>query len=57
MVPADDDLFGGEHVRVYRETAGARGHQLARCDGPDADDAGANVGETADLPADPSHRR
>ena len=26
MVPADDDLFGGEHVRVYRETAGERGY-------------------------------
>jgi deazaflavin-dependent oxidoreductase (nitroreductase family) len=24
--PADDDLFGGEHVRVYRETAGERGY-------------------------------
>jgi deazaflavin-dependent oxidoreductase (nitroreductase family) len=23
---SDDELFGAEHVRVYRETAGARGH-------------------------------
>ncbi|HTZ62937.1 MAG TPA: nitroreductase family deazaflavin-dependent oxidoreductase [Solirubrobacteraceae bacterium] len=23
---SDDDLFGAEHIRVYRETAGARGH-------------------------------
>jgi deazaflavin-dependent oxidoreductase (nitroreductase family) len=26
MVDPDDDLFGAEHVRVYRETAGERGH-------------------------------
>ena len=26
MAPGDDDLFGGEHVRVYRETAGERGY-------------------------------
>ncbi len=27
MAAADDDLFGAEHVRVYRETAGARGYR------------------------------
>lgn len=26
MAESDDDLFGAEHVRVYRETAGARGY-------------------------------
>jgi deazaflavin-dependent oxidoreductase (nitroreductase family) len=26
MAESDDDLFGGEHVRVYRETAGERGY-------------------------------
>ena len=26
MAQADDDLFGEEHVRVYRETAGERGY-------------------------------
>jgi deazaflavin-dependent oxidoreductase (nitroreductase family) len=26
MVQSDDDLFGQEHVRVYRETAGERGY-------------------------------
>jgi deazaflavin-dependent oxidoreductase (nitroreductase family) len=26
MVQSDDDLFGPEHVRVYRETAGERGY-------------------------------
>jgi deazaflavin-dependent oxidoreductase (nitroreductase family) len=26
MVPADDQLFGAEHVRVYRETAGESGY-------------------------------
>jgi len=26
MAESDDDLFGAEHVRVYRETAGDRGH-------------------------------
>lgn len=26
MAGADDDLFGAEHVRVYRETAGQRGY-------------------------------
>ena len=26
MPESDDDLFGAEHVRVYRETAGERGH-------------------------------
>jgi len=26
MSQSDDDLFGGEHVRVYRETAGERGY-------------------------------
>jgi deazaflavin-dependent oxidoreductase (nitroreductase family) len=26
MAAADDDLFGAEHVRVYRETAGERGY-------------------------------
>jgi deazaflavin-dependent oxidoreductase (nitroreductase family) len=26
VAPGDDDLFGGEHVRVYRETAGERGY-------------------------------
>jgi deazaflavin-dependent oxidoreductase (nitroreductase family) len=26
MAPADDELFGAEHVRVYRETAGERGY-------------------------------
>jgi deazaflavin-dependent oxidoreductase (nitroreductase family) len=26
MADSDDDLFGAEHVRVYRETAGARGY-------------------------------
>jgi deazaflavin-dependent oxidoreductase (nitroreductase family) len=26
MAPSDDDLFGDEHVRVYRETAGERGY-------------------------------
>ena len=26
MSPSDDDLFGDEHVRVYRETGGAHGY-------------------------------
>ena len=26
MAEADDNLFGDEHVRVYRETGGARGY-------------------------------
>jgi deazaflavin-dependent oxidoreductase (nitroreductase family) len=26
MAQADDDLFGAEHVRVYRETGGERGY-------------------------------
>jgi deazaflavin-dependent oxidoreductase (nitroreductase family) len=26
MAASDDDLFGAEHVRVYRETAGQRGY-------------------------------
>ncbi|MEA2297338.1 MAG: hypothetical protein QOF77_274 [Solirubrobacteraceae bacterium] len=26
MAESDDELFGAEHVRVYRETAGARGY-------------------------------
>jgi proline iminopeptidase len=26
MAQSDDDLFGAEHVRVYRETGGERGH-------------------------------
>ena len=26
MASADDELFGAEHVRVYRETAGQRGY-------------------------------
>src|SRR5271155_900834 len=26
MAASDDDLFGAEHVRVYRETAGERGY-------------------------------
>jgi deazaflavin-dependent oxidoreductase (nitroreductase family) len=26
MADSDDDLFGAEHVRVYRETAGDRGY-------------------------------
>jgi deazaflavin-dependent oxidoreductase (nitroreductase family) len=26
MADSDDDLFGGEHVRVYRETHGRRGY-------------------------------
>jgi deazaflavin-dependent oxidoreductase (nitroreductase family) len=26
MATSDDDLFGAEHVRVYRETAGERGY-------------------------------
>jgi deazaflavin-dependent oxidoreductase (nitroreductase family) len=26
MAPSDDDLFGAEHVRVYRDTAGERGY-------------------------------
>jgi deazaflavin-dependent oxidoreductase (nitroreductase family) len=26
MADSDDDLFGDEHVRVYRETAGERGY-------------------------------
>jgi deazaflavin-dependent oxidoreductase (nitroreductase family) len=26
MTDSDDDLFGDEHVRVYRETAGERGY-------------------------------
>lgn len=26
MADSDDDLFGGEHVRVYRETGGERGY-------------------------------
>jgi deazaflavin-dependent oxidoreductase (nitroreductase family) len=26
MAQADDDLFGAEHVRVYRETGGQRGY-------------------------------
>ena len=26
MAEPDDDLFGDEHVRVYRETAGERGY-------------------------------
>ncbi|MEA2354070.1 MAG: hypothetical protein QOD61_199, partial [Solirubrobacteraceae bacterium] len=25
MTASDDELFGAEHVRVYRETGGARG--------------------------------
>jgi deazaflavin-dependent oxidoreductase (nitroreductase family) len=27
MAESDDDLFGSEHVRVYRETKGERGYQ------------------------------
>jgi deazaflavin-dependent oxidoreductase (nitroreductase family) len=27
MASADDELFGDEHVRVYRETGGERGYQ------------------------------
>jgi deazaflavin-dependent oxidoreductase (nitroreductase family) len=27
MAAADDDLFGAEHVRVYRETGGERGYR------------------------------
>jgi deazaflavin-dependent oxidoreductase (nitroreductase family) len=27
MAGSDDDLFGAEHVRVYRETAGQRGYE------------------------------
>jgi deazaflavin-dependent oxidoreductase (nitroreductase family) len=27
MADSDDDLFGAEHVRVYRETAGERGYR------------------------------
>lgn len=27
MTKSDDELFGAEHVRVYRETAGSRGYQ------------------------------
>src|SRR3982074_345853 len=27
MAEADDDLFGQEHVRVYRETGGERGYE------------------------------
>jgi deazaflavin-dependent oxidoreductase (nitroreductase family) len=27
MAEADDDLFGDEHVRVYRETGGQRGYE------------------------------
>ena len=27
MASADDELFGAEHVRVYRETAGERGYR------------------------------
>lgn len=27
MAESDDDLFGEEHVRVYRETAGERGYK------------------------------
>jgi deazaflavin-dependent oxidoreductase (nitroreductase family) len=27
MAESDDDLFGEEHVRVYRETAGERGYR------------------------------
>ncbi|TMM17264.1 MAG: nitroreductase family deazaflavin-dependent oxidoreductase [Actinobacteria bacterium] len=26
MAPSDDDLFGAEHVRVYRDTSGERGY-------------------------------
>ncbi|HEX4563199.1 MAG TPA: nitroreductase/quinone reductase family protein, partial [Solirubrobacteraceae bacterium] len=26
MADSDDDLFGPEHVRVYRETGGERGY-------------------------------
>jgi deazaflavin-dependent oxidoreductase (nitroreductase family) len=27
MAQSDDDLFGDEHVRIYRETAGQRGYR------------------------------
>src|SRR6201982_336098 len=27
MAGSDDDLFGAEHVRVYRETGGERGYE------------------------------
>jgi deazaflavin-dependent oxidoreductase (nitroreductase family) len=30
MADSDDDLFGAEHVRVYRETKGARGYLWRR---------------------------
>ena len=26
MAPSDDDLFGAEHLRVYRDTSGERGY-------------------------------
>ncbi len=29
MADSDDDLFGAEHVRVYRETGGERGYRWA----------------------------
>ena len=30
MADSDDDLFGAEHVRVYRETGGERGYNWRR---------------------------
>lgn len=30
MADSDDDLFGAEHVRVYRETKGERGYRWRR---------------------------
>src|SRR5207253_1718813 len=34
MADSDDDLFGPEHVRVYRETGGERGYDWRRARAP-----------------------
>ena len=58
MADSDDELFGAEHVRVYRETKGARGYDWRqRLEDPAADDDRAHVRRAAHDAADPRRRR
>ena len=57
MATTDDELFGAEHVRVYRETDGERGYHWRGTTILLLTTVGAHIGRAADDPADPPHRR
>ena len=57
MASTDDELFGAEHVRVYRESVGEHGYHWRGTTILLLSTTGRSSGELAYDAADPPHRR